>query len=122
MSFFKKKVANVEDPPIMDECIPNLSSLIGGNKSINKDLFYMFWRIKESGMADALIHLEPNLTKWWDKLWKDYDDQIRRQKLLNQLTELLKDNFTSEQLEDLSKLENFIISPEREESMTESPF
>jgi len=123
MSFFKKRLEEVETPTIHEDCIPQIiPSRI--DQETERQLFYMFYRIKEAKMDDALIHIEPSLTKWWDDLWKRYDDAVRRSKLLDRLNGVLENEFTSQELEDLSQLDKFKIKAHEKSphDLGETPF
>lgn len=123
MSFFKKKLEDVEEPTIHEDCIPDLLPT-STTRDVQRQLFYMFYRIKEAKMDDALIHIEPSLTKWWDDLWKRYDDAVRRSKLLERLNGALEKEFTANELEDLSQLDRFKIKAHERHGndVVESPF
>lgn len=77
---------------------------------INEALFYMMYRIKESKMDDALIHLDERLTKWWNILWEEYDSNAAKQKVFDKLSDILDENFTAEELEVISEMSEFNLA------------
>lgn len=110
----KKSKIFVDEPfNIREECIPDILPI--KNKTLNQNLFYMLYRIKESGLDNALIHMENGLSDWWSDLWNRYEKQIERQNLINRLTGILQENFTEEELSELSEIDSFKIQTDNDQ-------
>jgi len=97
----------MKDKDFNEKCIVDINP--SNDKNINKELFYMFWRMKESGMEDAFIHMEKDLTRWWNNLWERYELKCEQQVIKEKLVKILKKEFTSKELDTLSKVDEFNI-------------
>lgn len=100
-----KEIDDRAIPKVLDENTHNYRF-----DEVNQALFYMFYRIKESKMDDALIHLDEKLAKWWKNLWKEYEENCAKQQVFDKLSNILDGHFNADELEVLSEMSEFNLT------------
>jgi len=96
---------------IQEDCIPAmfvLSSQEELNK-IAKAIFFLLLRIDLMDMQDSLIHVDKDLSKWWQSIYKGYEEQVVKKKLILKVTNLLSTNFTAEELKYIAAATDFNV-------------
>ena len=99
-------IKKLSDDEIVDVCIPDI---IEGNQKLSRSIFYMLYQIEKSGLAEAIIHLDEELTKWWTVVMRQYEASLVEEKAIFKLTTLIQENFTEKEIDLIANFKSFKI-------------